>query len=105
MPHAQVLTMLTKITNFGRPRTFPTPKGYVFIAVRKPYYTDNAKVLEILQTANKRRDVFLKIETLDYTKYKIYELRSMAAKVGIEGFFTMKKSDLIKKLEEKHGTR
>lgn len=103
--------MLTKITNFGRPRTFPTCAGYVFIPVRKPYYTDDAKVAQTLETANKRSDVFLKIEALaqespiDYMKYKIYELRSMAAAMGIEGFFTMKKLDLIKKLEEKHGTR
>ena len=101
--------MLAKITNFGRPRTFPTYKGHVFLPAFEPYKTQDKKVLETLEKYNKRDDIFLKIEILedesaiDYSKYKIYELRSIAAKAGIKGFFTMKKLELIKNLEEKNG--
>lgn len=101
--------MLAKITNFGRPRTFPTYKGYVFLPEYEPYKTQDKKIVETLKKYNKRDDIFLKIDILedepaiDYSKYKIYELRSIAAKVGIEGFFTMKKLDLIKNLEDKNG--
>jgi len=75
----------------------------------EPYKTQDKKVLETLEKYNKRDDIFLKIEILedesaiDYSKYKIHELRSIAAKVGIKGFFTMKKLELIKNLEEKNG--
>ena len=77
--------------------------------VHEPYKTQDKKVLETLEKYNRRDDVSLKIEILkdepaiDYSKYKIHELRSIAARAGIKGFFTMKKTDLIKKLEEKNG--
>ena len=38
---------------------------------------------------------------IDYSKYMRKELVSLAASLGIVGFFTMTKVDLITKLEEK----
>ena len=40
---------------------------------------------------------------IDYSHFGINALRKMAAQVGIKGNFTMKKSLLIKRLEEKDG--
>lgn len=101
--------MLVKITNFGGPRLFPTCVGNFFLGRLTPVRTENKRLVEELRNYNKRSDIFLEIKILeddppvDYSKYKIYELRSIAAKAGIEGFFTMRKPDLIKKLEEKNG--
>lgn len=40
---------------------------------------------------------------IDYSRFKINELRSVAASLGIKGFFTMTKARLIQVLEEKNG--
>lgn len=99
--------MLAKITNFGRPRPFPTYKGNFFLGRLQPIKTRDRQIVEDLRKQSTRSDVQLKIEILeedkkvDYSKYRISELRSVASKVGIKGTFTMKKADLIKKLEEK----
>jgi len=37
---------------------------------------------------------------VNYERYRIWELRSIAAGLGIKGFFTMRKLDLIKKITE-----
>ena len=37
---------------------------------------------------------------VDYSQYPIQSLKSLAASLKIPGFFTMRKTDLIKKLEE-----
>ncbi len=45
---------------------------------------------------------------IDFSGYRINELRSMAANRNIKGSFTMKKVDLIKllkKTEDKNGTK
>lgn len=102
--------MLAKITNFGRPRPFPTYKGNFFLGRLQPIETRDRQIVEDFRKQSKRSDVQLKIEILekekrvDYSKYRISELRSIASKVGIKGTFTMKKADLIKKLEEKDVT-
>jgi len=99
--------MEARITNFGRPRPFPTAVGDLFLPNLQPVYLYDKKLVKELQGYNERGDIHLKIEILDadpqpdYTKMKVQKLRSIAAKLGIKGFFTMKKADLIKKLEEK----
>jgi len=98
--------MLARITNFGRPTSFPTHKGSFFLNRLSPIETRDRKVVEELSKLNKRSDIMLKIEILepelkiDYSKYSIQELRSIASKAGVKGFFTMKKIDLIQRLEE-----
>ncbi len=95
------------VTNFGRARPFPTAVGNFFLPNLQPVYLYDKKLVKELQEHNKREDIHLKIEILDagpepdYLKMKAQKLRSIAAKLGIPGFFTMKKADLIKKLEEK----
>lgn len=99
--------MEARITNFGRARPFPTAVGNLFIPNLQPIYLYDKKLVKELQAYNERDDIQLKIEILDdegapnYSKMKVQKLRSIAAKLGIKGFFTMKKADLIKKLEEK----
>jgi hypothetical protein len=44
------------------------------------------------------------LSQINYSDYRINELRAIVAGRGVEGAFFMKKVDLIKKLEEKHGT-
>jgi len=103
--------MLAKVTNFGRPRIFPTYTGGLHLNRLAPIRTDDREVIKDLRKLNKRNDIYLKVEILendkppiDYQSRPIWELKSIASKVGIKGFFTMRKPELIKILEEKNGT-
>lgn len=97
--------MLAKITNFGQPTTIPTCVGYYFIGRFEERIVDDPLLFEELEKFSQRSDSFLKIEIIederkiDYSKFTIQELKSIASRVGIKDFFTLKKSDLIKQLE------
>lgn len=98
--------------NFGHPRTIPTCQGNIFLPRQIPVPMDltelaaeeldatrfvHVNYLDRKDEGKKRR-----VSPIDYSKYPIQDLRSIAATLGIEGFFTMRKVDLIKKLEEKN---
>lgn len=96
--------MLAQAINYGRSRAFPTCLGNIFLPYNVPIDIPNQK-------AAKELDAFplvqisvlegsLEEPRIDYTKYSVQELRSIAAQVGIKGGFFMKKADLIQKLEE-----
>lgn len=83
----------------------PTHLGFYFIGRFESREIKDPKLFDEIEKFSQRTDVFFDIEILDdkrkinYSKYTIQELKSIASKVGIKGFFTMKKSDLIKILE------
>jgi len=96
--------MLAKATNYGRSRGFPTCIGNFFLPYNVPIDIPDRR-------AAKELDAFPLVQVtvvegsleeprIDYTKYSVQELRSIAAQVGIKGGFFMKKADLIQKLEE-----
>jgi len=107
------------VTNYGYGRrTFPTRIGNIFIDRLMPYEICDEGVLvdlkvfeqsdklgfEIIEPSRPEAPVPLPQE-FGYNGYRINELRAIAAEKGVKGTFSMKKVDLIKKLEEKHGTR
>ena len=102
--------MRVEVRNYGRDRAFPTHLGNIFCrgAGQVTYLND----LEAAQEIGAYPNVSLKIlekdgpavqeeaQVIDYSLYPISELRSIAASLKIPGFFTMRKVDLIKKLQE-----
>jgi len=62
------------------------------------------KELPLMDITIEEEAVKAKTFVIDYAKYRINELRSIAGSLGIPGFFTMKKADLIIKLEEQNAT-
>ncbi|MBA7485412.1 hypothetical protein ES707_20958 [subsurface metagenome] len=113
MPHPQVLTMQCIVTNYGRPRAFPTRAGNIFLNRHEPTEVCDEGVLDDLKRFE--QSDLLSIEVLepsrpeapaplsqgvDYSECRINELRAIAAGKGVKGAFSMKKVDLIKKLEE-----
>lgn len=60
--------------------------------------------LPLMELTIEEGEAVIKTPTIDYSKYRINELRSIAGNLGIPGFFTAKKADLIKQLEEQNGT-
>jgi len=115
--------MLAIVTNFGRPRVFPSCKGNLWLNRMMPVEVNDPLLLKQLQNYNKRRDIHLEIKIVgekpkaapapvqtheaitkpDYSGFKVQQLRTMAAVMGISGTFKMRKKDLIEKLEEKDG--
>jgi len=122
--------MLAIVTNFGRPRIFPSCQGGFWLNRLQPIEIRNSELIKQLQDYNKRRDILLEIKVIDeaaaqieevkkedikidypdeaefkmdYSQFKILQLRSMAKAKGIEGTFKMTKNLLIEKLEEKDG--
>lgn len=99
--------MEARVINFGPTKPFRTRKGPVLLMRRRPLFFYDKEIIEDLQQHSKigynRMEVkIIQAEpTVDYSKHKIQQLRSVASKVGIKGFFTMRKSELIKLLEEK----
>lgn len=99
--------MEARVTNFGRTKPFHTRKGPVMLMQRKPIYFYDKKIIDDLQQHSRIGYNRLEVKILeaepmvDYGKLRIWELRSIASKIGIKGFFTMTKSELIKRLEEK----
>ncbi len=97
--------------------TFPTRIGNLFINRLMPYEVCDEGVLEDLKRFEQSDHLGFEIikssrpeapeslsQTINYSDYRINELRAIVAGRGVEGAFFMKKVDLIKKLEEKHGT-
>ena len=122
--------MLAIVTNFGRPRIFPSCQGDFWLNRLQPIEIRNSELIKQLQDYNKRRDILLEINIIgeaaapayeaeeketkidypdevelrmNYSQFKILQLRSMAKAKGIEGTFKMTKNLLIEKLEEKDG--
>ena len=104
------MTAAVEIFNYGRSRIVPTCEGNIFIKSTK----GGPQILELSQKAAAEIHAQPMIEVkgsgaeepqeapkIDYEKYHRKDLVSLAASLGIAGFFTMKKVDLIKKLEEK----
>ena len=105
------------VTNYGRPRTFPTRAGNIFLDRLLPLEVCDKGVLddlkqfeqsalltfEILETSRPEAPAPLP-QGVNYSGCRINELRAIAAGKGIKGTFTMKKVGLIKILEDKHGT-
>ncbi len=105
------------VTNYGYGRmTFPTRIGNLFINRLMPYEVCDEGVLEDLKRfeqsdhlgfeikESSRPEAPKSLSQINYSDYRINELRAIVAGRGVEGAFFMKKVDLIKKLEEKHGT-
>ena len=102
--------MIATIRNVGRTRVFPTQAGNIRIPqLSEIRIADAAVVKEIMQSANLLVDWTdengLSIQAkgpkkIDYSLYRISELRSIAASLKVPGFFTMRKVDLIKILTE-----
>ena len=110
--------MLAKVTNYGYGRkTFPTRIGNIYLERLMPFDIDDKGVLddlkvfeqsdklgfEILEPSRPEAPVPLR-QKIDYSGYRINELRAIAAEKGIKGVFRMRKVDLIQILEDKHGT-
>lgn len=116
MPHPSVLKMSFTVINYGNyRRIFPTRIGNIFINRLVPYDFSDDGVMEDLKRFEKSDSLEFKIiestepkperkEKIDFNLYRINELRSIVAGKGIKGAFSMRKADLIKKLEEKNAT-
>lgn len=94
--------MLARITNYGYRKIFPTCLGNLFLRPQKPIELKDPQAIKELSNFH---DVVVEVleddrDKVDYSKYPIQQLRKIASQVGITGSFKMKKSDLIKKLEE-----
>lgn len=115
--------MQVRIENTGiKVERIPTRNGvYIFWPGMPEILTNpDPTDIEVIRNFAERQFSYLKIEVIeekpkaepeamspspDLSHFKIWELRSAAAKLGIEGYFTMKKAELIKKLEERNATR
>jgi len=96
------------VINYGRSQYFPTCVGNLYLESNRIHDDlDNRQALEELS-----KWPFVDVEItegsidgpeINYSYFRINALRKMATQAGITGSFTMKKSELIKKLEEKDG--
>lgn len=96
------------VINYGRTQRFPTCIGNIYLESNRLHDDiDNRQALEELS-----KWPFVDVEIIeeppdgpatDYSYFGINALRKMAAQAGIKDGFTMKKSLLIKRLEEKDG--
>jgi len=118
--------MLAIVTNFGRPRVFPSCQGDFWLNRLAPIEIRDPKLIKQLQKYNERRDILLEIKIIDeaappasevketkidypdevgfrmdYSQFKILQLRSMAKAKGIEGTFKMTKKLLIEELKKR----
>jgi hypothetical protein len=99
--------MKAQVTNFGPTRSFPTCIGNVCIGSAETREIENAKAISELKNFP-----LLKVvcdgqggshgASVDWSKFKINHLRSVASRYKIRGVFGMKKADLVKALKEKH---
>ena len=110
--------MLARVTNYGYGRkTFPTRIGNIFIERLMPFDVDDEGVLEDLKVFEQSDKLGFEViepsrpeapvplrPKVDYSGYRINELRAIAAERGVKGTFSMKKVDLIKILEDKNAT-
>lgn len=122
-----------EVVNYGPTRSFPTCIGNLRLprlrrikirseraaAELKEHWRVEVKDLDVEQSFNKKfwgeektedQPVFMPTEKapseklVDYSVLKINALRKIAARFGIPGSFSMRKQELIKKLEEQNGT-
>ena len=120
--------MLAIVTNFGRPRIFPSCQGDFWLNRLQPIEIRDPELIKQLQDYNKRRDILLEINIIgeaaapayeaeeketkidypdevelrmNYSQFKILQLRSMARAKGIEGTFKMTKKLLIEELKKR----
>ena len=120
--------MLAIVTNFGRPRIFPSCQGDFWLNRLQPIEIRDPELIKQLQDYNKRRDILLEIKLvdeiiepvqkvekkeirisypdeaeikIDYSQFKILQLRSMAKAKGVEGTFKMTKKLLIEELKKR----
>lgn len=110
------MLMRVEVINYGRAVTVPTCQGDIYIEhLPWPMPMDlQKKAAEEIDAQPEMSVKFPEIipppkrktsAVMDYSGYRINELRSMAAQKKIKGSFTMKKVVLIeqlKKLEETH---
>jgi len=96
------------VTNYGRSQHFPTCIGNLYLESNRPH--DDIVNRQALKELSKWPYVDVEIiegsfgnPAIDYSYFGINVLRKMAVQAGIKGGFTMKKSLLITKLEEKDG--
>ena len=96
------------VINYGRSQHFPTCIGNIYLESNRIH--DNLDNRQALGELSKWQFVDVEVTEgsidgpeINYSYFRINALRKMAAQVGIKGNFTMKKSELIKKLEEKDG--
>jgi len=101
------------VRNTGRTRSFPTCVGNIRIpklslikihnieAAREIGRFPNVSI-EYIEDPETRPDRLRgrRRSQVDYSIYKIWELRSIAASLGIKGFFTMRKKDLIEQISK-----
>lgn len=98
-----------EVFNYGNPRIVPTCQGNIFV----PRTAKGSVSMELSRKAAAEINDFPMMEVkgsgadepqeapkIDYSKYMRKELVSLAASLGIVGFFTMTKVNLIKNLEE-----
>jgi hypothetical protein len=99
--------MLALVTNFGATRHIPTVIGNVFFAHGTTVEMDNEKAIREIEAyphlkvewKKPRKKAALKLTAVELAQFPINTLRKMAHRAGIKGYFTMKKTVLIKRLE------
>lgn len=110
--------MLARVTNYGYGRkTFPTRIGNLYLERLMPFEVHDEGVLKDLERFETSDRLGIEViepgrpeapkplrQTVDYSGYRINELRSIATEKGIKGAFRMRKVDLIKRLEDKNAT-
>lgn len=96
------------VINYGRSQHFPTCIGNLYLESNRVH--DDIVNRQALEELSKWPYIDVEIiegsfgnPTTDYSYFGINALRKMAVQAGITDSFTMKKSVLIKKLEEKDG--
>ena len=118
LPDSRLLTMIATVTNYGYGRkSFPTRIGNVYLERLMPFEVDDEGVLadlkvfeqsdklgfEIVNASRPEAPISLRPK-VDYSGYRINELRSIATERGLKGAFRMRKVDLIKLLEDNNAT-
>jgi len=88
------------VINHGFRRAIPTANGEISLPHGIPIrFGDSERgVVDVI-----RRYPYIEVKgDSKLNSLKIWELRKLATKYGIKGSFFMKKSELVKKLEEKN---
>jgi hypothetical protein len=99
--------MIALVTNFGQTRSFPTCIGNVYIGATETREIENEKAIEELKAFPMLKVVCkgpskVPKPGVDWSSFKITQLKSIAVRYKIRGFSRMRRADLIKALEEKH---
>lgn len=93
------------VTNYGNTEFFPTCLGNILLARRIPRYD----IVSIQALKELRKFHFVEVKVIegsldappiDYSRYSINQLRSIAKTRGYKTVFTARKADLIKFLTE-----